>query len=83
MTLSAANKLLYTQFLSKQQTIKFHRENIFTLTSLKNRERDVILYETAQKPRHLFIWFNYTINRSDQDHDAVKINTNEYNIIVI
>ena len=81
LTLSAANKLLYTQFLSKQETIKFYRENIFTLTTLKNRERDVILYETAQKPRELFIWFSDTNNRSDQNHDAFEFNTNELDII--
>ena len=81
LTLSPANKLLYTQYLSKQQIIKFYRENIFRLTSLKNVENDVILYETAQKPRHLFIWFSDTANRSLQKYDSFEINTSDDNII--
>ena len=81
LTLSPANKLLYTQYLSTQQIIKFYRENIFTVTSLKNRENDVILYETAQKPRHLFIWFSDTYNRFEQKYNSFEINTNDDKII--
>ena len=40
-----------------------------------------MLYETAQKPRELFIWFADTANRNSQDNDSFKINTNDYNII--
>ena len=39
LTLSAANRLLYTKFLSTQQIIKFYRESINVQTSLKNREK--------------------------------------------
>ena len=81
LSLSPAKKLLYTQYLSKQQIIKFYRENIFRLTSLKNVENDVILYETAQKPRHLFIWFSDTANRSLQQYNSFEINTNVDKII--
>ena len=82
LTLNAANKLIYTKFLSTPQTIKFYRESIYTQTSLKNREKNVILYETASKPREMFIWFSDTINRSDQDHDSFKLNTSDLQIII-
>ena len=39
LTLSAANRLLYTNFLSTQQIIKFYRESINVQTSLRNREK--------------------------------------------
>ena len=81
LNLSPAKKLLYTNYLSKQQVISFYRENIFKLTNLKNVENDVILYETAQKPRHLFIWFSDTLNRSEQKYDSFEINTNDDEII--
>ena len=81
LTLSAAKKLMYTQYLSKQQIISFYRENIFKQTNLKNVENDIILYETAQKPRHLFIWFSDTLNRSNQIYDSFEINTYDLEII--
>ena len=81
LSLNAANKLLYTKFLSTPQTIKFYRESINTQTSLKNREKNIILYETCSKPRELFIWFSDTANRNSQDNDAFKIDTHDYKII--
>ena len=81
LTLNAANKLFYTKFLSSPQTIKFYRESISTQTSLKNREKNIILYETASKPRELFVWFADTANRNSQNNDSFKIDTNDYKII--
>ena len=81
LTLSAANRLLYTKFLSSQQIIKFYRESINVQTSLKNREKNIILYETISKPRELFIWFAYTENRSGQSHDSFNIDTDSMAII--
>ena len=48
LTLSAANRLLYTKFLSTQQIIKFYRESINVQTSLKNREKNIILTKLYQ-----------------------------------
>ena len=82
LTLSAANRLLYTKFLSSQQTINFYRESIVFQTSLKNREKNIILYETISKPRELFVWFSFTENRTGrQDNDSFQIDTNSMAIV--
>ena len=81
LTLNAANKLLYTKFLSSPQTIKFYRESISAQTSLKNREKNIILYETCNKPRDLFIWIADTANRNSQNNDSFKIDAHDYKVI--
>ena len=81
LTLSTADKLLCTKFLSSSQTINFYRESINTQTLLKHREKNIILYETASKPRELFVWFSYTENRSSQDNNSFNIDTNNLKII--
>ena len=81
LSLNAANKLLYTKFLSSPQTIKFYRESINAQTSLKKREKNIILYETCNKPREIFIWFADTANRNSQNNDSFKIDTDDYKII--
>ena len=81
LSLNAQNKLLYTKFLSTPQTIRFYKESINTQTSLKNREKNIILYETISKPRELFIWFADTANRNSQVNDAFKIDTTDYKLI--
>ena len=60
LTLSASNKLAYTKFLSEPQTFKFYQESINAQTALKNCEKSIILYETASKPRDLFVSFSHT-----------------------
>ena len=82
LSLSAANRLLYTKFLSSQQIINFYRESIVFQTSLKNREKNIILYETINKPRELFVWFAYTENRTGrQANDSYQIDTNSMAIV--
>ena len=82
LTLSAANRLLYTKFLSSQQIINFYRESIVFQTSLKNREKNIILYETINKPRELFVWFSNTQNRTGkQSYDSFQIDTNSMAIV--
>ena len=82
LTLSAANRLLYTKFLSSQQIINFYRESIVFQTSLKNREKNIILYETINKPRELFVWFSNTQNRTGkQSYDSFQIDTNTMAIV--
>ena len=82
LTLSASNRLLYTKFLSSQQIINFYRESIIFQTSLKNREKNIILYETISKPRELFVWFTFTENRTGrQANDSFQIDTDHMAIV--
>ena len=48
---------------------------------MTNCERNIILYETVNKPRELLIWFSDTANRSSQNNDSFKIDTNDYVVI--
>ena len=69
LTLSASNKLAYAKFLSEPQTFKFYQESIKAQTALKNYEKSIILYETASKPRDLFVSFSHTENKNSQNKD--------------
>ena len=50
-------------------------------TALKAGEKSIILYETASKPRELFIWISLTENRNSQNKDYFAINTQDMKII--
>ena len=80
--LSAANRLLYTKFLSNQQIIPFFKERITSHTTLKTRENSLILFETLSKPRDLFVWFTFTENRTGRQlNDSFQIDTDSMGIV--
>ena len=49
---------------------------------MKNRERNIILYETVSKPCELFVWFAFTENRTGrQAYDSFNIDTDSMALV--
>ena len=81
LILGVSDKVKSVKFLSEPKAIKFYQESIKSYTSLKNRERTIVLYETSKKLRDLFIFVSHTENRNPQNNDSFAINTSDMKII--